>query len=219
MSSLISSWVNGVRSSASSIEQFSRLSIPDGPYASVQLGLQLSDSLDGITLNNLNMNAAASGDCVVSANCDAEAIGSTTEVYFGRLEVQNSFGAETSSLEVPLRTMVLGSSGYVVNTADDCSLYQASGVTLSNYQDGLPTVTVLSPSGATNVSNGTSTKGSGLILSSPGATNTGSVDGTYDAPSWLEFDWQGSGLVDPVGTAIFGQFRGHDKVIYWREIY
>jgi MSHA biogenesis protein MshQ len=106
-----------------------------------------------------------------------------------------------------------------VNGADSCTSYQASEVSLGNYQDGLPAVSVLSPSVLTNLASGRSLTGQGLLLSSPGATNTGSVDVTLDAPSWLEYDWTGSGPQDPFGTAIFGQFRGHDKVIYWREVY
>jgi MSHA biogenesis protein MshQ len=56
------------------------------------------------------------------------------------------------------------------------------------------------------------------LISAPGAGNTGSVDLTYDAPAWPEFDWNGSGAEDPTGTASFGHYRGHDKVIYWHEV-
>ena len=219
MSEPASLWVNGVRTAASSIESFSRLASPDGPFANLQLGVSLTDELDGLSLSNLNMNPNTSGSCASAGNCNAVSLGSTTEIYYGRLEVQNSFGAETAALEVPIRATVYNSSNFVVNSADGCTTYQTSGVSLSNYQDGLPTVSVLSPSSATNLSSGVSVAGSGIFLSSPGATNTGSVDVTYNAPNWLEFDWLGSGLQDPFGTAIFGTFRGHDKVIYWREVY
>jgi MSHA biogenesis protein MshQ len=43
------------------------------------------------------------------------------------------------------------------------------------------------------------------------------VDVTLDVPSWLEFDWNGSGAEDPMGTATFGRHRGHDRIIYWSE--
>jgi MSHA biogenesis protein MshQ len=41
---------------------------------------------------------------------------------------------------------------------------------------------------------------------------------SYNSPAWLEYDWSGGGDEDPKGTASFGHFRGHDRVIYWREI-
>jgi hypothetical protein len=56
-----------------------------------------------------------------------------------------------------------------------------------------------------------------VTLAPPGFGNDGTVDVTLDVPAWLEFDWQGTGLEDPVGTAAFGRFRGHDRVIYRGE--
>jgi hypothetical protein len=219
LSTMTSSWVNGVRSAASTIQAFSRLAVPDGPYSSLQLGITLNDPVDGLGLAGLNMNAVTTGDCASAGTCNARTIGNATEVFYGRLEVQNAFGSETSPLEVAVRTTVFDGSGFVLNATDSCTSYQASEVSLGNYQNGLPTVSVLSPSVPTNLISGKSQIGQGLLLSSPGATNTGSVDVTLNVPVWLEFDWTGSGLQDPFGTAIFGQFRGHDKVIYWREVY
>lgn len=214
-----SNWSNGVRSTATSIAQFVRGGSADGPYGSLQLGLNLTDALDGQNFSSLNMNAVTTGDCTVGATCNAVSIGGPTEIYYGRLEVLNTFGAETSPLEVNLRTAVFNGTDFVINGSDDCTNYRASDASLSNYQDGLPAVTVLSPVSATSMVDGASVAGSGIFLSSPGATNTGSVDVTVNTASWLEFDWFGGGAVDPVGRAIFGQYRGHDKVIYWREVY
>jgi MSHA biogenesis protein MshQ len=55
------------------------------------------------------------------------------------------------------------------------------------------------------------------MLSAPGFGNDGSVSVILDVPDWLEFDWFGSGAADPAGTATFGRFRGHDRIIYWSE--
>ena len=211
--------MNGVRFAASSVEQFARLTAPDGPYTSLSLGARLTDGIDGIALSGLNMNAATSGDCSGAGDFNAASLGAATEINYGRLEVQNSFVAETSPLEASVRNTVFDGSNFVVNGADTCTTYQSSGAVVSNYQDGLPTVTVLSPSTAPSLVNGISAAGRGIFLSSPGATNTGSVDLTYDAPSWLEFDWSGTGLRDPFGTAIFPTFRGHDKVVHWHEVF
>ncbi|MFT4925609.1 MAG: hypothetical protein ACI8WB_001702 [Phenylobacterium sp.] len=41
-----------------------------------------------------------------------------------------------------------------------------------------------------------------------------------NAYPWLQFDWGGDGVDDiilPEATATYGQLRGNDRVIYWRE--
>ncbi|MEM9403940.1 MAG: DUF6701 domain-containing protein, partial [Pseudomonadota bacterium] len=60
-----------------------------------------------------------------------------------------------------------------------------------------------------------------LYLAAPGAGNEGSVNVTADAPDWLEYDWNAAatGLEDPVGTAVFGIFKGRFSTIYTRELY
>jgi MSHA biogenesis protein MshQ len=47
-----------------------------------------------------------------------------------------------------------------------------------------------------------------------------SVDIDLSTLPWLQFDWtdNGSYTDNPLqGSAIFGRFRGHDRVIYWSE--
>lgn len=215
-----SNWISGVRSLNTTAARFNRASTPDGPYSLLQFGLQISDPIDGRTINNPNMNASTLNDCSTGGTCNARAISGTTELIYGRLEVLNAFGPETEALNVGLQISAYSASGaFIPHTADNCSTYVESAASLDNYQDGLPAVTLLSPVSMMNFVSGRSAVNGGLLLSSPGATNTGSVDVTYDAPSWLEYDWAGGGVIDPVGTAIFGQYRGHDKVIYWREVY
>jgi MSHA biogenesis protein MshQ len=166
------------------------------------------------------MNAATALDCSVAGNCNAKALLGTTAVVYGRMEVLNAFGAETEPLNMGLQVSAFTDSGeFFAYGPENCSSYASSAASLGNYQDGLPAISIIGPASAVNFTSGKSAAGNGLLLSSPGATNTGSVDVTYDAPVWLEYDWNGTGVTDPVGRAIFGQYRGHDKVIYWREVY
>lgn len=214
------SWVSGQMILNTSIGHFSRAANPDGPYSDLQLGMRLTDPVDGLNLAGRDMNPDTTGDCGGAGNCDAKRVGASTEIVYGRLEVLNAFGSEIEAMDVKLRAASFQGAGiYRLNPNDSCSTYSNSAASLGNYQHSMPAVTVLAPATATSFMSGESAAGSGLLLSSPGATNTGSVDVTYDAPAWLEFDWNGTGSEDPVGTAIFGQFRGHDKVIYWREVY
>ena len=63
-------------------------------------------------------------------------------------------------------------------------------------------------------------QGEGDILhAAPGALNIGSVRYQYQAASWLLIENDGDGDYQdwPVGEVSFGQFRGNDRVIYWRE--
>jgi hypothetical protein len=213
------SWTNGLYSLFTSTNQFNRDAVPDGPFDALQLGLSVLDGLDGRPLLNVNMNAVTATDCVSLTNCDAISIGGVTRLRYGRLEVSNAFGPEIEPLDVAVKASYFSGGGFVTNTDDDCTSYINTGASLSNYQDGLPVVTVTSPVAATLLVDGTSAVGAALMISAPGATNTGSVDVTYDAPAWLEFDWTGTVDQDPLGTASFGQFRGHDRIIYWREVY
>ena len=65
----------------------------------------------------------------------------------------------------------------------------------------------------------------GLSFSAPGAGNTGHVDLSHDLRTegvpWLLFDWDsdGSNDDDPTARVTFGVFKGHDAMIYSRELY
>ena len=62
-----------------------------------------------------------------------------------------------------------------------------------------------------------------LGLASSGS-HSGSIGVTMDfsALPWLQYNWDGSvdGSLEnpPSASATFGQYRGHDRVIYWREV-
>jgi MSHA biogenesis protein MshQ len=212
-------WNNGVYSLSSSTYTFTRLGSVDGPYENLVIGVSVSDSLDGQVISSPDMNASTATGCGALANCDAAAFSGSVSVRFGRLEVPNAFGPETQILDVPLRTTYFDGSGFVVNTDDICTSYINTGASLSDYLLGLPVVTVTSPTVLTSLISGETAVTEPLYLSAPGAGNDGSVDVTYDAPIWLEYNWNDAGDVDPTGTASFGHFRGHDRVIYWREIF
>jgi len=43
---------------------------------------------------------------------------------------------------------------------------------------------------------------------------------SYQVPAWLQTENSADDAYDddPAASITFGQFRGHDRVIYWREI-
>ncbi|MGL4936292.1 DUF6701 domain-containing protein, partial [Shewanella sp.] len=61
-------------------------------------------------------------------------------------------------------------------------------------------------------------------LASGAAPYRGQVTAPLDVPAWLEWYWNWNGnqpaqLAEPRASAFFGRYRGHDKIIYWRESY
>ncbi|MEI6859780.1 MAG: DUF6701 domain-containing protein, partial [Shewanella sp.] len=51
----------------------------------------------------------------------------------------------------------------------------------------------------------------------------GQVTAPLIVPDWLQWNWNWNGdsngsLSDPRASAFFGVYRGHDKVISWREV-
>ena len=60
-----------------------------------------------------------------------------------------------------------------------------------------------------------------ISLSAPGNGNTGQIQLEYLVDSWLSYDWDNDPLTPdshPTAAAEFGQYRGHDRIIYWREV-
>jgi len=136
------------------------------------------------------------------------------KVRFGRMVLEDTYGPENTDLVVPLRTEYFNGSQYVLNTQDSCTAWDNSNA----FVDSLSAV---------QAGDGTLSAGSsgtdGVILeaptSVPGTPDTGDVIVTYDAPAWLEGDYDGNGSnEDPTATATFGVYRGHERLIFKREV-
>ncbi|MEC8443639.1 MAG: DUF6701 domain-containing protein [Pseudomonadota bacterium] len=140
--------------------------------------------------------------------------GSGVTVRYGRMRLEDTYGPETATLNMPLRTEYFQDGDYLLNTDDDCTVWDSSNATVS------------APSQAGS-SSGTLAGGSsgsdGILLqaptSVPGGPDTGDATVSYDAPAWLEYDYDGDGSPDdPEATASFGLNRGHERVIYRKEV-
>jgi len=137
-----------------------------------------------------------------------------SQVLLGRYRQEGATGSELSPLRLPLVLEKWTGSAFVTNpdpTDDDCAA--VSGVIM------------LDPSGNLSVGDTTATLGEAsqgirqIILSAPGAGNTGSIRIEPQAPSWLHFDWLGTGPSNPSAIAIFGGYAGSKPLIFRREIY
>lgn len=137
-----------------------------------------------------------------------------SQVLLGRYRQEGATGSELSPLRLPLVLEKWTGSAFVMNTDptdDDCA--------------AVSDVIMRDPSGNLSVGDTTATLGEAsqgirqITLSAPGAGNTGSIRIEPQVPSWLHFDWLGTGPSNPSAIAIFGGYAGSKPLIFRREIY
>ncbi|MFO7786146.1 MAG: DUF6701 domain-containing protein, partial [Halospina sp.] len=152
------------------------------------------------------------------------------KVRYGRLRLGNTYGPETLPLVMPMTAEFWNGSEFVTNTEENgCWQYNPQ-------QDPK----LLDPVVAVNES---TDKDFGLSEGEPNPggkpnepddedgriwfkydsdnnieeNNTQGVE--FPVPRWLQDDFDGDGsLENPTATATFGVYRGHDRIIYWREV-
>lgn len=235
-------WNDGVLSlntvsNPSLLAEFVRVSpsaTPDGPYASLQLGLKVTDTLDARGLKDMNMNAATTGTCS-GAGCDAITLGSVLNLRYGRLRLDDAFGPETVELPVNFVTEYWTGSYFAKNTADSCTALLRSAIAYpdGNIANAANLVVSLSGGSTTGLYGAAANTATEVRFEmgdakhkfqAPSGNATGSFAvnvnlSTYD---WLRFDWDQDGdYTDdtslPTARFGFGSYRGHDRIIYWRE--
>ncbi|WP_286262979.1 DUF6701 domain-containing protein [Thalassotalea atypica] len=140
------------------------------------------------------------------------------QVRFGRLMLENSYGPETSDLAQHFKTEYLVNpltQTFTTNVNDNCTAITNVGnlLSLSDIGEGLDDLDVNVVGNAGTMELG---EFKGLDLRS---ASQGQIGVEYTTPAWLLFDWDENGTHDNNAGAIatFGQFRGNDRIIYWRE--
>lgn len=161
-------------------------------------------------------------------------LNTTNDQYlrYGRWVLENAFGPETESLKIPMSAEFYNGSNFVTNTDDDCSTYNATDMRVA---PNLKNSGTTSPSGSGVAISGLAPLSNQIELSAPGDGKDGIAELCLDVERWLKFDWNNDGLDlgqvcdttgtptmgdndNPMSTATFGRYRGHDRIIYWREI-
>jgi MSHA biogenesis protein MshQ len=196
----------------------------DGPFTLMQVGLIITDN-DNVTVESADMNAGFATDCSVANNCNAKQL-DVKNYRYGRINLANTFGAETTELLMPVTAQYWNDTinDWVVNTDDNsCSSFTnatlpSSGVNFSPALTGSQSVTRATNS--TNFVLGKAELQWNAISASP-ARYRGEVNAPLAVDSWLQWFWDGSDLSDlsdPSASAFFGTFRGQDRIISWREV-
>jgi MSHA biogenesis protein MshQ len=129
------------------------------------------------------------------------------QLRYGRLAMSNVYGPENiSTLPMPFGVEYLDGSRFVPNGGDSCTPWNVANITNTANHHSLAAVT------------GTFSAGSGspLELEPDGTPGTDTL--TWSMPVWLQDYWSGGVAPEnPSAIATFGVYRGHDRVIYWRE--
>jgi len=167
-----------------------------------------------IVFDNL-VTPMSDGEADLANSISVLPVGSSVDMRFGRMRLLDSFGPETENLTIPLVIEFYDGASYEVNTVDNDSVWDngsASVDTLSSIVAGGGTFT-----GGQSGSGGISLLAPTLV---PGVPDTGAALINYDAPSWLEGDFDNDGIFDndPSATATFGVYRGHERIIFQREV-
>lgn len=143
------------------------------------------------------------------------------KMVYGRIKLHNAFGPDNQALAMPVEHQRYNGTEFVTNTVitntvidTGCSypVTPSSDFTLGT-----------SPFGDVTASSLTTPliwqSGLGRLLI-PASNLSGELPMEMDVPTWLRFDWDNNpATVDtnPSANAVFGRYRGNDRVINWRE--
>jgi len=147
-------------------------------------------------------------------------INTDAKLRYGRMNLLNAVGSSTSELPVPIQVEYYAAGGFwEVNTLDACTNYNSSNASRSNINFSSSTLPEIKDTGNNNFVSGQPTyPANGIVLNKPdNAEHKGSIRVKYAIPSDLEHLKMGSDDIEALVT--FGQFRGSDRVIHWREVF
>ena len=150
------------------------------------------------------------------------------QARYGRLVIESTYGPEQEDLSVPIKVEYFINNQWLTNQDDNSTSVAfdlSAGQLLLNGEATLKGL-------VGNISSigellGGKSVGSQLRFSAPNVTGhlvlelipnaTGIIWSDY-----LNHDWDGDSDIDdddkPSATVTFGQFRGNDKIIHWREV-
>lgn len=230
-------WVAGYYAVATPSAAFARAAGADGPFDQLQFGVSIADP-DGAVLTARNMNPTTTGDCVAAGNCTAVAIGSPSQVRFGRLRVNSANGSELLPLTVPVEAQYWNGTGFTRNTNDSCTTIPSGAVAIGGYTQRSGSTLSPAPSTVTMAGGAMSGGTKLLTLSAPGSGKGGDAQIVVNLGSstsenlcgadaftssggnlaWLRGRWCGSSHDrDPTGRVTFGIRRAATAFVFQRE--
>jgi MSHA biogenesis protein MshQ len=160
-----------------------------------------------------------------------------TQMRYGRLTLESTYGPEAEPLNVPIKAEYFNNTQWLLNTDDsNCTsiaLTETAGQIVITAIDGYDLDLVGDVKSIGVLISGIPV-GDQFQLKAPDPSLLGpgtqgqlalSLDPTaigIEWPNHLNYDWDGDGFIDiddfPEATITFGQFRGIDRIIQWREV-
>ncbi|WP_351074678.1 DUF6701 domain-containing protein [Shewanella sp. CAL98-MNA-CIBAN-0140] len=219
-----SSWALGEANVGLSYQaNFSRTVAPsvDGPFSQLAIGVQVFDNDGAVSfVASADMRTDSSGNCAASNDCTATLL-STQDLRHGRVVMDNTFGPENEILRMPTYAQYWNGSAWITNTDDSCThvidALDGSEIYAPSLTAGQ---TVTRRDGGSSVSSG---RLSLLWQNSGSAAYRGQVTAPLKVEPWLQWYWNWDEasptlLYEPRASAFLGRYRGHDRIIYWREV-
>jgi uncharacterized repeat protein (TIGR01451 family) len=205
---------------------------PDGPYEDIVIAFVPIDS-DGVTLDAGDLNAE-----ITNMSPEFYQLG-TQDFRYGRLIINNAYGPETEDLAITFRVEYYDSVGgrFVASVDDNCTVINASQLSFvpNTYTGDLTDgdTSIVAPLSSTfhqgqiqGVQSAVTPTDPTFTLTAPGEGNSGTVDIELNLDAlnlpYLRFKWphEDNDYDEyPRAQVEFGQFRSHDRVINWQEIY
>ncbi|WP_395339877.1 DUF6701 domain-containing protein [Ningiella sp. W23] len=159
-----------------------------------------------------------------------------TQMRYGRLALENTFGPEDRALRVPAVAQYLLNGRWQTNLQDNATVIQFTQANgdidiIHDPQSSNNLASEISGLLANSTLMGGYSSGNDLVISPvivSGSAQSGSffisLDGDSTGLAWSEYlniDWDGDGDIDsddqPSAAVSFGLYRGDDKTIHWRE--
>jgi MSHA biogenesis protein MshQ len=154
---------------------------------------------------------------------------SGTQMRYGRLVLENTYGPESESLNVPIKAQYFKAGQWLRNTEDS----NCTSIDFTQENDQIE----LSDTSFANSFN--SVISAGVLIEGVAVGNQFTLDapntsgelniwlvpevGIQNWSNYLNYDWDGDGYINtddfPEATVSFGLFRGNDRVIHWREVF
>jgi MSHA biogenesis protein MshQ len=183
--------------------------VVDGPFEDVSLGVRLDWEAEGpevpMYLADFHDN---NSDCADDSSCNAVSIQENMRFVYGRMVLMDTYGPETSDVPISLQAHYWDGERFRINNEDLCTDIDPDNLQI------LENISELDTSAAgfsTMMLSGQAPAGS-LRWTAPDAP--GEITFSYEAPAWLKTGDDGD--EDPVATANFGAYGGHDRVQSWK---
>lgn len=241
-SSTIISWNNGIGSTTAQI-QVQRTTALEAPLTNLAVGVRVDDSEGIYDLETSNTDLDTDLNASLDAAIDHVELGITSQ-RFARLSSTDVWGPESAGLSVPLQVQYWNGSIWVLSSGDETQIPRTDITFIDSGGSGSliigdpitapvgsnPNVSFnIDPAGSATLNFGDGLGGgsgdSGMFVGAPGAQGFFRVDIDLINFPWLQFDWDQDGDHNDVDdsdlprfTVTFESYRGHDRIIYWREV-